>query len=216
MKRKKRKFLVFVMIIIILFVSAYIIIDKRANSLLASTAEAKLRARITGLSNKCVIDSMAENPDFSNLILIENDNSGKVSSVRANSVRMNLLSYKTAEKMQIGLNTLQQQDISINWLALFGSDLFSGMGPSITIKVQPIGSVETAYISEFISAGINQTRHRIYLEVKCSVTVVMPAGDMNMNITSQVVVSECIVVGEVPNSYVYVDETDKMLNLIPN
>ena len=96
------------------------------------------------------------------------------------------------------------------------SDLFSGMGPSVTVYVSPIGNVSTAYVSEFVSAGINQTRHRIYLEIICDVAIVMPAGNHDTQILTPIIVSECIVVGQVPNSYVYVDETDKMLNLIPD
>lgn len=216
MHKKHKKFFIGLSIISITLIIFYIAINRRANLLLASTADAQIKANITSMSNNCVIDIMLENESLTDLIDIETDAAGNVSAVKANSVRLNLLSYKTAERIQNQLDKLQHQDISINWLALFGSDLFSGMGPSITVNVKPIGSVETKYISEFISAGINQTRHRIYLEIKCNVSVIMPAGDKNTEIISQVMVSECIVVGEVPNSYVYVDETDKMLNLIPD
>lgn len=216
MNKKTKKLFISVALITIISVIFYIAINERTNKLLASTADARIKARITSLSNNCIIDIMLDNPALTELIDIETDMDGNVSAVKANSVRLNLLSYKTAECIQKELDIMQQQDISINWLALFGSDLFSGMGPSITVNVKPIGNVETKYISEFASAGINQTRHRIYLEIKCNVSVIMPAGDKNTEIISQVMVSECIVVGEVPNSYVYVDETDKMLNLIPD
>ena len=66
------------------------------------------------------------------------------------------------------------------------------------------------------SAGINQTRHRIYLELSCDVYILMPSGSKRVSVAAQVVVSECLIVGVVPNSYVYVDDTDKMLNLIPD
>ena len=216
MKKRKKLFLIILISIILLIVFCLTSIDARANILLASTAEAKIRARVSSLANQCVIDAVALNEDFSNLINVSTDVSGNVSHVRADSVLMNKLAYNAAKYMQKQLDDIGVQEVSIKWSALFGSDLFSGMGPSVGISVQPIGNITTRYISEFISAGINQTRHRMYLEIDCEVTVVMPSSNNNVNITSQVVVSECLIVGKVPNSYVYVDETDKMLNLIPD
>ena len=114
------------------------------------------------------------------------------------------------------LDTTAQQEVSIRLTTLLGSNIFSGTGPKISVKIQPIGSVKAAYISEFASAGINQTRHRIYLELSCDVYILMPSGSKRVSVAAQVVVSECLIVGVVPNSYVYVDDTDKMLNLIPD
>ncbi|UKI20686.1 MAG: sporulation protein YunB [Oscillospiraceae bacterium] len=97
-----------------------------------------------------------------------------------------------------------------------GKQYFFGRRAEDIGEIQPIGSVRAAYISEFVSAGINQTRHRIYLELSCDVYILMPSGSKRVSVAAQVVVSECLIVGVVPNSYVYVDDTDKMLNLIPD
>lgn len=213
--KKKLKFCFLILIVLVLFfiVSS---VDARANLLLSSTAEAKIRARVAALANQCVIDAVALNKDFTSLINISTDVDGNVSHVQANSVLLNSLAYNAAKFLQKQLDELGTQEVSIKWSALLGSDLFSGMGPSVAISVQPIGNVTTRYISEFISAGINQTRHRMYLEIGCEVTIVIPTGNNNVNIVSQVVVSECLIVGKVPNSYIYVDEFDKMMNLIPD
>ena len=216
MKKRKKLYLIILFIIVFLFIFVTVNIDVRANILLASTAEAKIRSRVSSLANQCVIDAVALNKDFTNLIDVSTDVNGCVSHIQANSVLMNSLAYNAAEHMQNRLNDIGTQEVSIKWSALLGSDLFSGMGPSVAISVQPIGNVTTKYISEFIAAGINQTRHRIYLEINCAVTVVMPSSNSDINIVSQIVVSECLIVGKVPNSYVYVDETDKMLNLLPD
>ena len=120
------------------------------------------------------------------------------------------------KEMQRQLDTAAQQEVSIRLTTLLGSNVFSGTGPKISVKIRPIGSVRAAYISEFASAGINQTRHRIYLELSCDVYIIfMPSGSKRVSVAAQVVVSECLIVGG-SSSYVYVDDTDKMLNLIPD
>jgi hypothetical protein len=64
-----------------------------------------------------------------------------------------------------------------------------------------IGNVETELVSQFSHAGINQTLHRIYLNVNCKVTILTPFDTIEENITNQVLIAEAVIVGEVPSNY---------------
>lgn len=64
-----------------------------------------------------------------------------------------------------------------------------------------IGNVETELVSQFSHAGINQTLHRIYLNVKCKVTILTPFNTIEESIANQVLISEAVIVGEVPSNY---------------
>ncbi len=55
--------------------------------------------------------------------------------------------------------------------------------------------------SEFISKGINQTLHRVYLQVKCNVNIVTPFDSIAKDITNQVLLMENIIVGKIPDTY---------------
>lgn len=79
--------------------------------------------------------------------------------------------------------------------------ILSGRGPSIPIKMSTIGNVETELVSQFSHAGINQTLHRIYLNVNCKVTILTPFDTIEENITNQVLIAEAVIVGEVPSTY---------------
>ena len=214
--KKARRALTAACVGVLAAVTVYILLAGRANALLADTADAMIRAKVTGLANESVLSIVAHNGDFADLISVTTDANGAVSYVKADSVRMNALAYTTSKEMQRQLDTTAQQEVSIRLTTLLGSNIFSGTGPKISVKIQPIGSVKAAYISEFASAGINQTRHRIYLELSCDVYILMPSGSKRVSVAAQVVVSECLIVGVGPNSYVYVDDTYKMLNLIPD
>ena len=73
------------------------------------------------------------------------------------------------------------------------------------IQISPIGSVETDFKSEFTQEGINQTLHRIYLDVKCSVNILTPFKDIEKTITNQVLLLENIIVGQIPETYYNLD-----------
>ena len=88
---------------------------------------------------------------------------------------------------------------------LFGSftgiKLLAGRGPGIKIRISTVGNVETDLKSEFEAQGINQTLHRIYLQVKCEVSILTPFKDITKDITNQVLIIENVIIGTVPNTY---------------
>ena len=88
------------------------------------------------------------------------------------------------------------------------------MGPKITVKMQQVGNIVTSYESIFESAGINQTRHTIYLEAKTQVKVVIPLTTSTKEVKSQIPICETIIVGDVPQSYVNVPE-EVVPNMLP-
>lgn len=77
------------------------------------------------------------------------------------------------------------------------------------------GSVETDLKSEFKEAGINQTLHRIYLEVKCKVTILTPYNTIAETITNQVLLAEGIIIGNIPDAYYNLEglNSDQMLQM---
>lgn len=82
-----------------------------------------------------------------------------------------------------------------------GFKLFAGKGPGVPIKISLVGNVETDLRSEFISQGINQTLHRVYLQVECEVNVLTPYDSISEKISNQVLIVENVIVGKVPNIF---------------
>ena len=93
--------------------------------------------------------------------------------------------------------------------SFLGSKLFSGMGPKVNVKMQIVGDLDTDLRSEFTSAGINQTLHRIYLEIKCKVIILTPFETMEEEIKNQVLIAEGVIVGDIPNAYYNLDGITK-------
>ena len=83
------------------------------------------------------------------------------------------------------------------------------MGPSIPMRLSTTGTVETSVRSEFESKGINQTIHRLYLDVECRVSILTPYNTIEDSITNQVVLIENVIVGLIPSTYYNLEGIDK-------
>lgn len=84
----------------------------------------------------------------------------------------------------------------------------AGRGPGIKITISSIGDVETDLRSEFTAQGINQTLHRVFLQVKCNVNILTPFDNIEREITNQVLLVENVIVGNIPNSYYNLEGLD--------
>ncbi|MCI8587362.1 MAG: sporulation protein YunB, partial [Clostridia bacterium] len=82
-----------------------------------------------------------------------------------------------------------------------GISLFSGTGPKVKMNVVLLGTVDTELRSEFISKGINQTLHRVYLQIDCNVKILSAYKDLYSNISNQVLLVENVIVGQIPSTY---------------
>lgn len=99
------------------------------------------------------------------------------------------------------LTTGEEKIFKLQFGSFTGFKLLAGRGPGVKIRISSIGNVETDLRSEFVSKGINQTLHRIYLEVKCKVSILTPFKDIQKEITNQVLLAENVVVGRIPDTY---------------
>lgn len=92
----------------------------------------------------------------------------------------------------------------------------AGRGPDIPIKMSTVGNVETDLVSQFSEAGINQTLHRIYLNVSCKVTILTPFNSIEENITNQVLIAEAVILGDVPSTYYNLNglKSDDLIELV--
>lgn len=121
--------------------------------------------------------------------------------ISANIIEVNEIISDVAIKIQEDLDDIGSQEIGVAMGTFTGSKLLSGRGPKIYYKIINIGDVETDYRSEFKEAGINQTQHRVYLQVDCNVAILTPFNTIEESISNQVVLAENVIVGELPETY---------------
>lgn len=216
MKRRLKRTGIIVGVAVIIIAAVFFIIDRQVSPLLMNVASAEVKEMVSQLANECVLGVMGSSSEYSDLVTLTTDNQGHVTYLSADSIRMNGIAYNASLAIQDELEKADAHDLSIPLGSVLGSDLFSGTGPMVNVRIQPAGNVSTQYKSEFAAAGINQTRHKIVLVINTEVIIILPTASSSVTVSTQITVSETIIVGTVPNNYVNVDETDKMLNLIPD
>lgn len=162
----------------------------------------------TKISNEQATLVMA-NYKYQDLCSIEKDENGNIKMIKSNIIPVNEIISDVAVKIQNELNKTQDGEVFIRLGTLTGSKFLSGRGPKVNFKIVTIGNVETDLKSEFSSAGINQTLHRIYLQVKCKVIVLTPFSSIEEEIINQVLLAEAVIVGDIPNTYYNLEGINK-------
>ena len=102
----------------------------------------------------------------------------------------------------------QYSNIYLHFGSILGSKYFSARGPKLHIRITNVVNVETKLQSEFLAKGINQTLHRVYLELNCEVTLLTPYNTIKEKISNQVLIAESVIVGNVPSSYYNLQSSD--------
>ena len=82
--------------------------------------------------------------------------------------------------------------------SLTGSYLLAGKGPSLKVRICPEGKADVAIKSDFESAGINQTRHRISAVITAEVTSSLPLYSFDSQVSFEFLLAETVIIGDVP------------------
>lgn len=144
---------------------------------------------------------------YDKLMSVEKDSAGTVTAVSANTVEINMLKYDITSEVIKELNNIQGSELAIPFGTVLGGPLFTGRGPMINIRIQPIGSVNSNVVNDFTSAGINQTRQQIMLDIRADITLMIANYNVSTSVESNISVADIVIVGGVPGSYTYVGDT---------
>lgn len=166
------------------------------------------KALATKISNEQATKVMA-NYEYEDLCTVVKDKNDNVTMIKANVIPINEIISDIPIKIQEELDKKGKSNFSIALGSFTGSKLFSGIGPNIHFQVAQIGNIDTDLKSEFTAQGINQTLHRVYLQVKCKVQILTPINTIDAEITNQVLLAEAVIVGNVPESYYNLEGLDK-------
>lgn len=211
----KRKFLIILAILLFVIIAIMLYLNFIVNPVIISTSTAKVRSLSQRAVENAVRQVIKDNVIYDTLIMITRDNNGKIVTISSNSATINMLALELTEKAQSALSQMGATGVNIPIGSFSGMPIFTGRGPAVNIKMLPIGTINCKFESTFTSAGINQTNHRIFLKVISSVSVILPTANQIIKTETQIMISESIIVGEIPETYLHSSSLDEMLNLIP-
>ena len=185
------------------------------NPILNTTLEYKAVQLATNSMNEAVKTIVQNNASYNNMVVITYNNEGNISLIQAKSYEINKVSQDVAIQTEKNIDKNGVKGVEVPLGTFLGISLFAGVGPNINIKIKPIDSVYCSFTSKFDSTGINQTLHRIYITIHANIGVVVPFYQKSFMAEQTILACENIIVGKVPEVYLYSDNMDTLLNFVP-
>lgn len=146
----------------------------------------------------CGVADVVSADTYSNLTDIRRDSNGTITSINADAVMMNALAVKVSTYAQNYLGELGNAGIPVPVGTFSGIPFLVGRGWSVNLNFKLVGAVNCSFDSEFKTAGINQTEHKITLRTNAVVDVVLPFCTKRTKVAVDMLFADSIIVGEVP------------------
>jgi sporulation protein YunB len=180
-------------------------LDRIVMPTVMAAADAAMRAKAMEIINTCIFEQYSREFDYDSIIRVEKDIEGNITMLKADTLEMNRIASTVSLEAQNKIRELGNLGIKLPMGYIFKNNILAYFGPNITIKMHPIGHIEAKYSSEFESAGINQTRHKIYVLVRTEVRVILPLKSNDIEVRNEIPISETIIVGKVPDTSINLD-----------
>ena len=211
--RKNRKLSVKIKFLFTLIILSVIllILDLRLRPVIKSVMADKARSVAVNAIDVAVNQELGnQNFKYSDIVQIERAEEGKLLGITTNIQKINCLKSCLSEAIAKELHKEEIKKIKIPLGTILGTELLSGSGPIITVKLFVTGNVTTDFESELSEAGINQTKHRINLNTEVNVSAIIPGYPVETQVKTNVTIAETVIVGEVPKVYAAPDPTKKI------
>lgn len=180
--------------------------DRQFRPVLEALAESEARDAVTEAVNDAICAELAANTVmYDELVTMETDGNGQITALRSNMAGMNLLRAKLLKAALEEVAGLRSRDFSIPLGSLLEMDVLSGRGPGVRVAVLSTGTASAKFENAFTAAGVNQTLHRVYLEISVDIRILLPGRNLETSVSTPVCVAETVIVGQVPGTYLQLE-----------
>lgn len=172
--------------------------------LLENLATTRVANTVTGIVSQAVYEAIESGMlHYDSLVAYEKDVNGAITAVHSDLAAFNHLQAEILDTVLTRMGEVSTRELSIPIGTLTGSALLAGRGPRIAVRMESLGTSEAHFRNDFLSAGINQTRHQISLDIDVIVSVLLPGVKTTTRVSNTFLVAETVIVGAVPDTYTY-------------
>lgn len=202
MRRKIRSLIRFSLLLLILSVILFLVFRSRYRDVIRELAETQVKNTTSDLTNDAIAKQIADGIiQYDRIVFFEKDLEGRITALKTNMSEVNRLKTDILNIINDEILALDTSDIGIPLGSLFLPELLSGKGPVIPVHILSIRNSDASFSSNFVQAGINQTLHQLIMLVSVDVAILVLGQTGSFTITSEVVVAETVIVGDVPNTF---------------
>ena len=201
MRYRWRRFWRRIPVFLVLILAIFFLLRYKFDSTIAGLAEVQVKNATSDLINDA-IDRQIDESDvhYDRIVYFEKDLDGRITALKTNMSEVNRLKTNVLNIINDNILQMDASSIGIPVGSLFLPELFSGRGPVIPLSILSIRNSDAAFSSDFVEAGINQTLHQLNMQISIDVAVLVLGRTNYFTISSQVVVAETIIVGQVPET----------------
>ena len=182
------------------------LLENKLRPVVAEIAAAQAQNTITAVvENAVTADLAARQVSYTDFITIQRDEGGAITALTTDMARMNLLRAELTTAVLDALEEADISDIQVPLGSLFDLEPLWAKGPAIKARAMTVGTVRTEFDGQLTSAGVNQTLHRIWMEVEVPMTLLLPGGEVEVSVDTRLCVAETVIVGQVPDTYLQLD-----------
>ena len=175
--------------------------ERALRPMLAAAARYQVRSQVTAAVEQWAARDLQERGvDYSDFVTITRNEAGEITALSADMARLNLLRAELSAHLLERLED-SQLELTVPVGSLLPLEPTWARGPELHLRALAMGTASAEFESEFTSAGINQTRHRLWLELSVPVTVLLPGGGEELTVDSRLCVAETVIVGQVPQTW---------------
>lgn len=202
MRRRLRRLLVIIIALLVLCLFSFGVFRYKYHSAIRGLAETQVRNTTSDLINDA-IDKQIENQNiqYDRMVYFEKDLNGRITALKTNMSEVNRLKTDILNLINDEILALDTSDLGIPIGSLILPELLAGKGPNIPVQILSIRNSDASFTSAFSEAGINQTLQQLNMHVSVDVAVLVLGSTNYFTVSSQVVVAETIIVGQVPDTF---------------
>ena len=204
MRRKLYRLFVIVLMIPVVFLIFLTLFRIKYNSSIKQLAKTQVTNATSDLINDA-IDTQIEigNIQYERIVYFEKDLEGRITALKTNMSEINRLKTDILGIINDEILALDVDTLGISVGSLLFPEIMAGRGPEIPVQIIAIRNSDASFESKFTEAGINQTMHQLSMNVVIDVSILVLGRTESFTVSSQVVVAETIIVGDVPDTYLH-------------
>ena len=186
----------------VIFFALFLLLRVRYRDVIQELAQTQVKNTTSDLTNDAIAKQIAAGDiQYDRIVFFEKDLDGRITALKTNMSEVNRLKTDILNIINDEILALDTSDIGIPLGSFFLPELLSGKGPVIPVHILSIRNSDATFSSNFVQAGINQTLHQLIMLVSVDVAILVLGQTGSFTITSEVVVAETVIVGDVPNTY---------------
>lgn len=199
---RKRRWKLMLLLILMGLIWSFLGLRSRLWPVVRSLARTQVTNTASDLINDAILEQIMDGQiQYDRIVYFEKDLNGRITALKTNMAEVNRLKTETLNLINDEILAQDTENLGVSLGSLILPEFFSGKGPSIPVRILAIRNSDASFQSEFTEAGINQTLQKLRMDVIVDVTILVLGQTETFTVSSQMVVAETIIVGDVPATY---------------